>query len=737
MADGTEQDRIYGYSQDGTFGSILPTDLEEARANGFAPATEAQIAKEVIAPEEAGFGGLTRALTGTFGNIASFGLTGEFRDPEEEFRLQAAQEQHPIATYLGGGAGLAAGALGGAALGVGRAGLAAGGLAEAAAGAAIPTAIGKSIAKPILGKAAQYGTEFGLMSTPKAIAQFSKGDKEEALETILSGVGGGAALGGGLGVVGRMLSPAAKLSRYVPERLKDFSVTQQMKGLGYQKSFAKKYPMERLEENLKYVKEKGLDSIWETASDKQAALESILQQNGQKLGEIYKMVDSAGVDFVNPNPLLKRFEKIAGQISDDDVVSTLKSSANKGVSSLKKRIFVEGDKELGELPVTLTSLAELRQSLRQVAFDSNTPKTIKNIYSQMWGAVDEELGAALKRAERKAPGLFKGAKEDWTAAKYEYRNAIMLDDLLANRVAQQGNQTLSLSTMFSAGASAAAAGEGNRGLAAILGTAFNALRKEYGGAVAGRAVERGLDISKAVGSRVKSISENTLNRVSMPAKVGAATILRDLTDEDDDYKALDKVSGHLSQLINNPQYATERLSQVGEGFSDDPADNFAAQQKVMEAAKLLLEQLPKKQSAASPFQADIAPYSDQDIYNFQKKMAAAIDPVGALSGMQSGVMDMETIDILKKLYPRLYQRMVEQVLNGATDKQRTYTMSQKINLSTMLGYPVDSILQPKNIQVFQNNFDRKPVEQKQSSSSGRSKNNLEGQLTQSQRIENR
>jgi hypothetical protein len=196
--------------EDGTVFRADPAKAAAAIATGkYRPLTPQeqlthQVEKEEEAKgtigslQEAGKSALNQLLFGVPGAI-----TEETETPQEKLKREAREKYHKTARVLGG------------AVGFGGSLLAGGELFKGAelAGQAVSRGIlpAEELAHAALGtklaaKAADFATQGAALATPQAIVQASFGDPKKAAETLLWGVGAGAALGG----AGELLSAAGE-----------------------------------------------------------------------------------------------------------------------------------------------------------------------------------------------------------------------------------------------------------------------------------------------------------------------------------------------------------------------------------------------------------------------------------------------------------------------------------------------------------------------------------------------
>lgn len=207
---------------DGKTGGGVPSErLRDYLDQGYR--LETPFEKEVndYVEDQGDVKGAVKAGFQSFVNEAGFGVPEVIQDrvqnPLDLAKRKRLQEEHEAASIAGTLSGVGASLLYGGPVfkGAEIAGKAASKLVtkglersivKAGADKVIAQAAAKSLAGKIPSAAAQYAVEGGVMSAPRALTEAAFGDIEAAAESMVLGVGVGAALGG----VGSLVSPSAK-----------------------------------------------------------------------------------------------------------------------------------------------------------------------------------------------------------------------------------------------------------------------------------------------------------------------------------------------------------------------------------------------------------------------------------------------------------------------------------------------------------------------------------------------
>jgi hypothetical protein len=200
-------------SPDGDVYKIPAANLQKALARGYAPLTPEEAEKHQIQKEEEEKGvlGSIQQAGSSFLNQALLGVPGAIQEhtetPEEAHHRELVEAEHTSARVGGGILGAGASLLYGGELFKGAE--AAGQIASNVIAPA--EQLGKAaLATKMAAKAVDYATQGAALAAPTALVHAAFGDPKEAAETLMWGVGAGAALGGGaqllesgLGAAGR------------------------------------------------------------------------------------------------------------------------------------------------------------------------------------------------------------------------------------------------------------------------------------------------------------------------------------------------------------------------------------------------------------------------------------------------------------------------------------------------------------------------------------------------------
>lgn len=255
----------------GKDGSIYKADPSKVAAalatRAYRMLSPEEETKHQVAQEEAakGLGGSLAEAAKSGLNQLAFGvpetLTEQTETPAEKAKREAREEYHSTARILGGGAGAVGSLLVGGEIfkGAELAGQAVEhGILPAAAVA------DASLGTRLAAKAANFATQGALMSSPQAFIQAATGDPKKAAETLMWGIGAGAALGGGAELLG---SGAGAIGEGIASKLKDPNTAEwldnwanerTLKAFGAERSQLNKLGKDRMADLANFAHDEGL-----------------------------------------------------------------------------------------------------------------------------------------------------------------------------------------------------------------------------------------------------------------------------------------------------------------------------------------------------------------------------------------------------------------------------------------------------------------------------------------------
>jgi hypothetical protein len=164
----------------------------------------------------------------------------------------------------------------------------------------------------------------------------------------------------------------------------------------------------------------------------------------------------------------------------------------------------------------------------------------------------------------------------------------------------------------------------------------------------------------------------------------------------------------LAELTSNPGRLTEELAKNTEGVSEDPQLQTSLNTQATTALLYLQNAAPKNPRTSSIFQNADANWkpSQSDIRRFSRVVRAIDDPLSILDDINAGVLSPDSVNAVKAVYPEIYSVMVRETVEQMSGSKGATKLSasDKVQLSILLGMPVDSSLDPAFVNTIQNTF---------------------------------
>lgn len=752
----TDDGRVYVRTSDGGVAS-LPQD----QVTPFLDSGQGALATpgDIAANEERkkfgeGFGNELQ----TFGESTLSGATVGLSDvaikmaaPDYAQDMVKRRELNPVSDMLGQGTGLLGSALltGGEtalAKGAGLAGAPARGLMGlgADAGAAVAQTLGKEAATGVLGRAAITGAEYAtagavegaLFGAAKAATDDFLTDHEITAERIVAGGGqgalGGALTGGLLGAGGSLAADTFKkallpaLKRAIDSDSIDDFVNQRAykAALGGRNVAAVRKADAYLEGGPAGVGEtllrEGIVTPSSTTESIAAAAAARADDIGSKIDEVYTRLDDLG----KPTSASKLWQRI-----DDDVLAPLRKSpvmrdvadsVESKLSYLKEAL--SNDPTFGD-DITYRQMWEISKDLgKRAGFDrvpgvanpvsdglKDAQRTVRRYLQENGDDLAKAAGGddliAELRDYNKTFSHVKHAQEIAEAAlKRDQSNALLspsdkgigITIALADAITGGGVSASTIAYGLASGAVSKFFRE--RGAAMFAGNVYS-LRQAPKMLKTARAGEAAME--KAVGGFIEGlkVGRAALARaIPSTAAVAAAKLAKAETYED--------AVKHVAEVANPDSPRRRAMKGQTEAVRTEyPALADAMESQTQRIGDFLAKkagQISVKTRPGDPFGQLRKPRHDPGkAAKLAKYIDAAQNPQHVLDRIGKGQIRREDIETLREVYPRLYARLVEQVMVQIGDVKKLPSYDARVRLSHLLNTPADPTMRPEYIQLMQ------------------------------------
>jgi hypothetical protein len=201
-----------------------------------------------------------------------------------------------------------------------------------------------------------------------------------------------------------------------------------------------------------------------------------------------------------------------------------------------------------------------------------------------------------------------------------------------------------------------------------------------------------------VSSAVNSLTRSAIDQTAPTVYRGAIVIANSMTDKD-----YEKRLKRVASLVENPDKLEENIEKLTKGFSDDEDVSTQMQSKVMIAAALLSEKLPKSRYQEPFGPQNVYRPSDQELSKFNRYLRAIENPMSILDDMKAGILTPESVEAVSVVYPQIYAMMVNKAHDKLATLKKPLTMQAKIQISTLMGQPVASSMNPDYMKMLQSN----------------------------------
>lgn len=711
-------------------------------------------------PSELAAAGLGAARGLSFGLSDQAAKATGFMTPEE---LAGYKEANPAASAVGEVGGvigsllIPGGAVGAAGKGV-RGAAKVGGLAERAvlgAGREVGAqTFGQTLARAAAAKAAGGAVEGALYGAGHLVSEEALGNAEFTAEAVATHVGLGAIIGGGtagalslggeLGKAGLAKAAGAvesvvdgkSASEVITELSKDKALDAAGILGGARKKLRKTGRLDRAAESLLKVDHPDGGKIIKagmSTAEVAPRIGDVIEHHGKSIGAFIENLDEAAVGIakpvqrVNPRDVARRIrEEVIEPIRDNPVNrSTVKQMSDFADEYGAKK----GHWTFTEAQEQRRGWAKSWRSNRMTEAGDllDAKRKVERIINDELESKAEKLGAQVLDPESFA---------NYKRSKEIYADLIAVSDESADRaVALQGNRMVSLSDTISGAAGFAGSMGTGAGAAesALQGGAVSMVHKfvrERGSSVAAVMLDKASRLgamqrmSMAVDKRISKgvsklvsgytsregrsalpmasvagiLSTGVANRKGKPKSAGAAAIER--VEE-------------LDRLAADPEQLTDRIASALSGV-EGAAPNTSAQLGMLAAksAQYLHSKAPKIAPSPNSLQPLMAKrdMSPAEISRFSRHVAAATDPLGVIDDLHRGTLTPEAVETLRELYPMIHEKLSAAIALGVAEMPTRLDYSDRVQLSLLLGRPVDDSMRPEYIAWAQDVWKQQPAE---------------------------
>jgi len=330
------------------------------------------------------------------------------------------------------------------------------------------------------------------------------------------------------------------------------------------------------------------------------------------------------------------------------------------------------------------------------------------IYGGMAKVLREESENTLNNLQNvfsdiKDKGLFEKFKQ----FKKDYGDLADLEMLMSASVRRDAvNNVFGLTSMnlgAGLGAGGIAAGDtllqslGGGATGLLAGTVLRKLARDRGELLVARGLDSLVDMSGALGnlSRSQNIIVKSVRGLMKGGKkaipVVAGRTYPDRMSLEKQGQRFEKTKKGLEEIMANPGSLYATIEQSFPSFEGNDKIQGAVIQGVSRAVQFLYEKLPKNPLDDLSLTLPISPSTPNpaEISKFFRYEEIVNEPLKIFEHLINGTLTSEHREALISVYPALYKNIQEEILKGLAEGKPDMTLPQKIQLSILLGKPVD------------------------------------------------
>lgn len=229
------------------------------------------------------------------------------------------------------------------------------------------------------------------------------------------------------------------------------------------------------------------------------------------------------------------------------------------------------------------------------------------------------------------------------------------------------------------------------------------------------------DIQKAnqkVSAKIASSTADFFKAANTPSRLATTYSLLNsnlAVDRENKHKpkteleAFNNVSKNLNNLMTNSDQLLERSIKASAPVSiAAPQTAAVVGEKLVTMVQFLHSKMPKTPYETTSIFSKPRPYvpSSIEIAKFNRYVQAVENPMSVFDELASGAITREHIEALKAVYPDMYTRLYNQIMDHAQKQDEgTISYQQRLKIGMLLDIPTDDSLLGKNILGLQQNFD--------------------------------
>lgn len=225
-------------------------------------------------------------------------------------------------------------------------------------------------------------------------------------------------------------------------------------------------------------------------------------------------------------------------------------------------------------------------------------------------------------------------------------------------------------------------------------------------------------------SRMQSAVKTVFRPVEKTTTKGLGILAEKITPSEKAARIKSKIE-ETQEHVRSVETLVDKLHEATKMGADvAPKTMAAVQQTATRGLQFLQSKIPPTPQT-SPFEEPLDP-PEQSLATFERYYQSVHDPLVILDQLKSGMVQQETVETLRNVYPQLYtelqQHVVEQL--GTVKDKGKIPYQTRMTLSQFMGQPLDSSLTPQAMQMAQAAFSM--PNQREQANGGGAKPNMTG-----------
>ena len=211
-------------------------------------------------------------------------------------------------------------------------------------------------------------------------------------------------------------------------------------------------------------------------------------------------------------------------------------------------------------------------------------------------------------------------------------------------------------------------------------------------------------IESSIKGTVDALTSPTVRRIGMITRRQAEQSGPTLKEKRSEYKAL---APKIQAAAGDPNVVADHVAKAFGTLQGTPLLKQAMATKMTIASQYLAQHMPKDPMAGKYLSPEMSGWepSDSELSKFHRRMAVVQDPKVAIAKIADGSVSPEEMDALKVVYPEVFNKLKNQVVEQLMTKGANISYDKRIAIGTIFGIPTDPSLVPENVAKLQATFD--------------------------------